>query len=142
MPARRNTVSLAAGLPLPYKYESLLAEALFGQMLRVPAPAHKPVAYGALMVDLCKLLPTFPRSMSACVRESFSRCVIGCNIFLCALSPFSILSCCLRIALPTSCGSSRKVSLLTCISTCRCGFVADKHCTRPVTILCLCHASG
>ncbi len=64
---------LAAGLPLPYKYESLLAETLFAQMLRVPAPAHKPVAYGALMVDLCKLLPTFPRSMSACVRESFSR---------------------------------------------------------------------
>jgi MIF4G like len=58
---------------LPYKYESLLAETLFAQMLRVPAPAHKPVAYGALMVDLCKLLPTFPRSMSACVRESFAR---------------------------------------------------------------------
>ena len=73
MPTKITTVCLAAGLPLPYKYESLLAEALFGQMLRVPAPAHKPVAYGALMVDLCKLLPTFPRSMSACVRESFTR---------------------------------------------------------------------
>lgn len=63
-----------AGLPLPYKCESLLAETLFSQMLRVPLPAHKPVAYGALMVDLCKLLPTFPRSMSACVRECFARC--------------------------------------------------------------------
>lgn len=70
------SISSAAGLPLPYKYESLLAETLFAQMLRVPAPAHKPVAYGALMVDLCKLLPTFPRSMSACVRESFARWVI------------------------------------------------------------------
>lgn len=68
---------VTAGLPLPYKYESLLAETLFSQMLRVPAPAHKPVAYGALMVDLCKLLPTFPRSMSACVRECFARWVSG-----------------------------------------------------------------
>ena len=73
MPTRGNSACLAAGLPLPYKYESLLAETLFAQMLRVPAPAHKPVAYGALMVDLCKLLPTFPRSMSACVRECFTR---------------------------------------------------------------------
>ncbi len=64
----------SAGLPIPYKYESLLAETLFSQLLRVPSPAHKPVAYAALMVDLCKLLPTFPRSMSACVRECFARC--------------------------------------------------------------------
>ncbi len=70
-PARYGPPS--PGLPIPYKHESLLAETLFSQLLRVPAPAHKPVAYGALMVDLCKLLPTFPRSMSACVRKCFAR---------------------------------------------------------------------
>lgn len=75
-----NIQLFAAGLPIPYKYESLLAETLFSQLLRVPAPAHKPVAYAALMVDLCKLLPTFPRSMSACVRECFSRCVMICVV--------------------------------------------------------------
>ncbi len=64
---------MPAGLPLPYKHESLLAEVLFSQLLRVPAPAHKALSYAALMVDLCKLMPTFPRSMSTCVRECFSR---------------------------------------------------------------------
>ncbi|KAK9846278.1 hypothetical protein WJX81_000837 [Elliptochloris bilobata] len=64
---------LAMGLPLPDKHESLLAEMLFSQMLRLPAPAFKPLAYSALMVDVCKLVPTFPRSMSACVRECFAR---------------------------------------------------------------------
>lgn len=53
---------------------------LFSQLLRAPAPAHKPLAYAALMVDLCKLMPTFPRSMSTCVRECFSRCVAARGI--------------------------------------------------------------
>jgi len=38
-----------AGLPLPDKHEALLAEMLFAQMLRLPAPALKPLAYSALM---------------------------------------------------------------------------------------------
>ncbi len=31
---------------------------------------------GSGQVDVCKLVPTFPRSMSACVRECFAR--LGC----------------------------------------------------------------
>lgn len=68
-----SAVRLASGLPLPYKHEPLLAEVLFSQLLKVPKPRHKPLAYATLMVDLCKLLPAFPRSMSTCVRECFSR---------------------------------------------------------------------
>ncbi|EIE25257.1 ARM repeat-containing protein [Coccomyxa subellipsoidea C-169] len=64
---------LAKGLQLPGKHESLLAEMLFSQMLRVPQPQLKPLAYSTLMVDVCKLMATFPRSMSACVRECFAR---------------------------------------------------------------------
>lgn len=37
------------GLPLPDKHESLLAEMLFSQMLRLPAAPFKPLAYSALM---------------------------------------------------------------------------------------------
>lgn len=42
-------------------------------MLNVPRPHFKPLSYSTIMVDLCKLMPTFPRSMSACVRECFAR---------------------------------------------------------------------
>ena len=39
------------GLPLPDKHESLLAEMLFSQMLRLPAAPFKPLAYSALMAS-------------------------------------------------------------------------------------------
>lgn len=64
---------LARGLSLPYAYTPLLAETLFGQLLRLPKPPYKPIMVSALMVDVCKLLKDFPRAMSACVRECFSR---------------------------------------------------------------------
>jgi nuclear cap-binding protein subunit 1 len=64
---------LAGLLPIPYGYEPLLCEVMFSQMLRLPTPEFKPIMYCTLMVDLCKLLHTFPRAMSSCVRESFSR---------------------------------------------------------------------
>ena len=57
-----------AGLPLPFAYAPLLCEVLFGQMLRLPRPAFKPIMYWTLMVDLCKVQRLFPRAMSACVR--------------------------------------------------------------------------
>jgi nuclear cap-binding protein subunit 1 len=36
-------------MPLPRKHEGLLAEMLFAQMLRLPAPEFKPLAYSTLM---------------------------------------------------------------------------------------------
>jgi nuclear cap-binding protein subunit 1 len=64
---------LARIMPLNYQYEILLCETIFGQMLRLPNSEFKTIMYGTLMVDLCKLIPTFPRPMSACVRECFAR---------------------------------------------------------------------
>lgn len=64
---------LARSMPLNYAYDPLLCEVIFGQMLRLPDMEFKTVMYGTLMVDLCKLVATFPRAMSACVRECFSR---------------------------------------------------------------------
>lgn len=64
---------LARCIPAQFPYEPLLCEVLFNQMLRLPSSEFKSIMYGALMVDLCKVLDTFPRAMSACVRECFSR---------------------------------------------------------------------
>ena len=47
----------AAGLPLPNKHEALLAEMLFAQMLCVPKPPLKPLAYSTLMVGLQNPMP-------------------------------------------------------------------------------------
>jgi len=64
---------LAKSMPIQYPYEPLLCEVLFSQMMRLPEAEFKPIMYGTLMVDLCKLQEVFPRAMSACVRELFSR---------------------------------------------------------------------
>jgi nuclear cap-binding protein subunit 1 len=64
---------LANLLPIPYSFEPLLCEVMFSQMLRLPNPEFKPIMYSTLMVELCKLLRTFPRAMSACIRECFAR---------------------------------------------------------------------
>lgn len=61
------------GLPLPFPREPLLAETLFAQMLRLPAPQLRPVCYGTLIAAVCKLAAPFARSMSACIRECFVR---------------------------------------------------------------------
>ena len=63
-----------SSLPLPYPYDHIIAEVMFGQILRLPTTDFKPVLYGILMVNLCKLrTKTFPRAISSCVRENFSR---------------------------------------------------------------------
>lgn len=64
---------LARAMPLEFPYDPLLCEVIFSQMLRIPNSEFRPIMYGTLMVDLCKLITTFPRAMSACVRECFSR---------------------------------------------------------------------
>lgn len=45
---------LAKSIPAPYPISTLLAEVLFSQMLTLPKPPLKPVAYGMLMVNLCQ----------------------------------------------------------------------------------------
>jgi len=64
---------LARAMPLDFPYDPLLCEVIFSQMLRIPNSEFRSIMYGTLMVDLCKLINTFPRAMSACVRECFSR---------------------------------------------------------------------
>ena len=60
------------GLPVPFQYEPLLCQTIYCQMLGLPKPKFRPILYGALMVDLCKLCKLFPRAMSACVRYEFN----------------------------------------------------------------------
>ncbi len=63
-----------AELPLDYNHAAQLCEVMFGQMLRTPLPVMRTMGYYTMMVDLCKLLDTFARSMSGCVKQLFARC--------------------------------------------------------------------
>lgn len=70
---RKECSERLARLPLGFRHEAFLAEMMFGQMLQLPTSDHKPIFYYATMIDLCKLLPEFPRAMVGCVRELFGK---------------------------------------------------------------------
>jgi hypothetical protein len=67
--------ALARGLPLPYPHDGVLAEALLGaQVMCLPrCPGREPGAAGALLMDVCRLSPQFPRYLAAAAREAYSR---------------------------------------------------------------------
>lgn len=64
---------LAAGLPVKYGYDAILAETIFSQLMLLPAPPLKPVAYATLLMDVCKLTPEFPKYLAAWIRSCFNR---------------------------------------------------------------------
>lgn len=70
---RKECSERLARLPLGYRHEAFLAEVMFEQMLQLPKAESKPIFYYATMIDLCKLLPEFPRAMAGCVRELFGK---------------------------------------------------------------------
>lgn len=47
-------------MPLPYEYDALLAELLFSQLLTLPRPQLKPIAYACLIV---RTLPPSPLAL-------------------------------------------------------------------------------
>lgn len=70
---RRETVLRLGNLPVPFKYEAVLIETLFSQLLCLPMPPRKPVGYLTIIVDCMKTVETFSKPLSGCVRELFAR---------------------------------------------------------------------
>jgi len=70
---RRETVLRIGNLPVPFKYEAILIETLFSQLLCLPMPPRKPVGYLTIIVDCMKTIEKFSKPLSGCVRELFSR---------------------------------------------------------------------
>ena len=53
-------------MPLPYEYDALLAELLFSQLLTLPRPQLKPIAYACLIVRTLNSLPLIKPNASGC----------------------------------------------------------------------------
>eukprot|EP00803_Ostreobium_quekettii_P001012 evm.model.scf_516.7 EVM.evm.TU.scf_516.7 scf_516:63384-73886(+) len=64
---------LLTAIPQPFPVFALIAETIFSQMLMLPKPVLKPIAYTAIIVTLCRTMDSFPRGLSGCVRELFTR---------------------------------------------------------------------
>ncbi|GLT82137.1 hypothetical protein SLE2022_005470 [Rubroshorea leprosula] len=71
---RKECASFMVGLPVPFRYEYLMAETIFSQLLLLPHPPFKPLYYTLVIMDLCKALPgAFPAVVAGAVRALFEK---------------------------------------------------------------------
>ncbi|XP_021278870.1 nuclear cap-binding protein subunit 1 isoform X1 [Herrania umbratica] len=71
---RKECASFMVGLPVPFRYEYLMAETIFSQLLLLPQPPFKPIYYTLVIMDLCKALPgAFPAVVAGAVRALFDK---------------------------------------------------------------------
>ncbi|XP_050236758.1 nuclear cap-binding protein subunit 1 isoform X2 [Mercurialis annua] len=71
---RKECASYMVGLPVTSRYEYLMAETIFSQLLLLPQPPFKPMYYTLVIMDLCKALPgAFPAVVAGAVRALFER---------------------------------------------------------------------
>ncbi|ESW33634.1 hypothetical protein PHAVU_001G086100 [Phaseolus vulgaris] len=71
---RKECASFMVGLPVSFRYEYLMAETIFSQLLMLPQPPFRPVYYTLIIIDLCKALPgAFPAVVAGAVRTLFER---------------------------------------------------------------------
>ncbi|XP_015571307.1 nuclear cap-binding protein subunit 1 isoform X2 [Ricinus communis] len=71
---RKECASYMAGLPVTFRYEYLMAETIFSQLLLLPQPPFKPTYYTLVIMDLCKALPgAFPAVVAGAVRALFEK---------------------------------------------------------------------
>ncbi|URE04463.1 MIF4G like [Musa troglodytarum] len=72
--SRKECASYMASLPVPFRYEYLMAETIFSQIMFLPQPPFKPIYYALVIIDLCKALPgAFPAVVAGAVRSLFNR---------------------------------------------------------------------
>ncbi|WCJ36842.1 Nuclear cap-binding protein subunit 1 [Euphorbia peplus] len=71
---RKECASYMVGLPVSFRYEYLMAETIFSQLLLLPQPPFKPIYYTLVIMDLCKALPgAFPAVVAGAVRALFEK---------------------------------------------------------------------
>ncbi|XP_073222276.1 nuclear cap-binding protein subunit 1 [Cicer arietinum] len=72
--SRKECASFMVGLPVAFRYEYLMAETIFSQLLMLPQPPFKPAYYTLVIIDLCKALPgAFPAVVAGAVRALFEK---------------------------------------------------------------------
>lgn len=71
---RKECAAYMVGLPVPFRYEFLMAETIFSQLLLLPQPPFRPIYYTLVIIDLCKALPgAFPAVIAGAVRALFDK---------------------------------------------------------------------
>jgi len=71
---RKECAFYLVSLPVSFRYEYLMAETIFSQLLLLPNPPFRPIYYTLVIIDLCKALPgAFPSVVVGAVHVLFDR---------------------------------------------------------------------
>ncbi|PUZ41115.1 hypothetical protein GQ55_9G478100 [Panicum hallii var. hallii] len=71
---RKECAFYLVSLPVSFRYEYLMAETIFSQLLLLPNPPFRPIYYTLVIIDLCKALPgAFPSVVVGAVHALFDR---------------------------------------------------------------------
>ncbi|KAF8721056.1 hypothetical protein HU200_023470 [Digitaria exilis] len=71
---RKECAFYLVSLPVSFRYEYLMAETIFSQLLLLPNPPFRPIYYTLVIIDLCKALPgAFPSVVVGAVHALFER---------------------------------------------------------------------
>ncbi|KAK3151596.1 hypothetical protein QOZ80_3AG0247890 [Eleusine coracana subsp. coracana] len=71
---RKECAFYLVSLPVSFRYEYLMAETIFSQLLLLPNPPFNPIYYTLVIIDLCKALPgAFPSVVVGAVHALFDR---------------------------------------------------------------------
>lgn len=71
---RKECAAYLVGLPVPFRYEFVMAETIFSQLFLLPKPPFRQIYYTVILVDLCKALPgAFPAVLANAVRSLFAK---------------------------------------------------------------------
>ena len=60
-------------LPNVPKFEGAVVEAILGELMRLPAPAHPTVYYSCMLIELCKLQSTIHPALGAAINYLFEK---------------------------------------------------------------------
>ncbi|RLN39442.1 nuclear cap-binding protein subunit 1 [Panicum miliaceum] len=72
--SRKECAFYLVSLPVSFRYEYLMAETIFSQLLLLPNPPFRPIYYTLVIIDLCKALPgAFPSVVVGAVHALFDR---------------------------------------------------------------------
>ncbi|KAL6649921.1 hypothetical protein ACP70R_014145 [Stipagrostis hirtigluma subsp. patula] len=72
--SRKECAFYLVSLPVSFRYEYLMAETIFSQLLLLPNPPFKPIYCTLVIIDLCKALPgAFPSVVVGAVHALFDR---------------------------------------------------------------------
>eukprot|EP00033_Pygsuia_biforma_P000793 GCRY01000925.1.p1 GENE.GCRY01000925.1~~GCRY01000925.1.p1 ORF type:complete len:901 (+),score=278.07 GCRY01000925.1:95-2797(+) len=69
--SHKNAIKAILSLPCKAPHETLVVDAIFGELFRLPTPPFKPMYYAALLIDACRVSDSLPPVLATAMDRLF-----------------------------------------------------------------------